>query len=120
APPFGPGATADNIQARRPYQNFATVIEDEAGATSIYNSLQATAEKRFAKGFSLLANYTWSKSIDTASYQTDLCGINIVDPFNLKAYRGPSDYDSTHRFVLSYLWQMPSFKDSSPLMRTLL
>ncbi|HYM12635.1 MAG TPA: hypothetical protein VEU62_17995, partial [Bryobacterales bacterium] len=117
APPFGPGASADNIDDRRPYQNFATVIEDEAGATSIYNSLQATLEKRFSKNFSVLANYTWAKSIDTASFQTDLCGINIIDPFNIGLYRGPSDYDSKHRMVLSYLWQMPGFKDSSPLVR---
>jgi hypothetical protein len=120
APPFGPGASVDNIDARRPFQNFATIIEDEAGATSIYNSFQATIEKRFSKGLSLLANYTWSKSIDTASFQTDLCGINIINPFNIGAYRGLSDYDSTHKFVLSYLWQMPSLKNASPLVRTTL
>ena len=54
------------------------------------------------------ANYTWSKSIDTVSYSTDLDTINIINPFNVNAYRGVSDFNVPHRFVLNYLWQLPS------------
>jgi hypothetical protein len=56
------------------------------------------------------ANYTWGKTIDEVSYQTDLCGINIVNPYNLKAYRGVSDFNIPQRFVMNYLWQLPSPK----------
>jgi hypothetical protein len=67
-------------------------------------------EKRFSHGVTLNANYTWSKSIDAVSFQTDLCGINVINPYNVNAYRGVSDYNVPQRFVLNYLWQLPSPK----------
>ena len=117
---YVPGASGDDIDARRPYQDFQSVIQDEAAANSLYNSFQVTAEKRFSRGFSVLANYTWAKAVDPVSYQTDLCSVNIINPFNVRAYRGLSDYDIPHRFVLSYLWQLPSLRSSSALIRGLL
>jgi len=42
------------------------------------------------------------------SYQTDLCGINVINPYDVRAYRGVSDFNVPHRFVLDYLWQLPS------------
>lgn len=114
---YGPGASGDNIDARRPYQSFSSVIEDQAGSNSIYNSLQATVEKRFSRGFSVLANYTWAKSIDSVSYLTDLDGINVINPFNVNAYRGVSDFNVPHRLVVSWLWRAPDFKTSHALVR---
>ncbi|MEP6539367.1 MAG: carboxypeptidase regulatory-like domain-containing protein, partial [Bryobacteraceae bacterium] len=55
-------------------------------------------------------NYTWGRSLDTASFLTDLDGINVVNPFNVGAYRGLSDFSVAHRFVMNYLWIMPSPK----------
>ena len=78
--------------------------------TRSINALQLVVEKRFSHGFTLSANYTWSKSIDPVSYSTDLDTINIINPFNLNAYRGVSDFNVPHRFVLNYLWQLPSPK----------
>jgi hypothetical protein len=108
APLPGPGATLDNEDARRPNQNFIQVIEDVSGANSIYNSLQLGVEKRFSKGFTVGANYSHQKTIDEVSYLTDLCGINVINPYNVRAYRGVSDFNVPDRFVLNYLWQLPS------------
>jgi hypothetical protein len=108
APLPSPDATADNEDARRPYQDFQQVTQDVSGGNSIYNGLQVSVEKRYSKGFTVGANYTWSKSIDQVSYQTDLCGINIINPYDLNAYRAVSDYNVPHRFVLNYLWEIPS------------
>ncbi|MBV8809970.1 MAG: TonB-dependent receptor [Acidobacteriaceae bacterium] len=110
APLPSPTATADNEQARRPYQQFQQITQDSSNANSSYNSLQVEVDKRFSHGVSLSANYTWSKSIDEVSYQTDLCGINIINPYNIRAYRGASDFNVPQRFVLNYLWQLPSPK----------
>jgi hypothetical protein len=110
APLPSPDATGDNEQARRPFQQFAQVTQDQSNANSDYNSLQAEVDKRFSHGVTLSANYTWGRSIDEVSYQTDLCGINIIDPYNIRAYRGVSDFNVPHRFVLNYLWQLPSPK----------
>jgi len=84
------------------------VIEDVSGGNSIYNSLQVSMEKRFTHGFSASANYTYAKTIDQVSYLTDLCGINVINPYNVGAYRAVADFNVPHRFVLNYLWQLPS------------
>src|SRR5262249_39344915 len=77
APLPAPGATAANESQRRPNQNFQEVVEDVSGGNAIYNSLQVSMEKRFSKGFTMSANYTFAKSIDDVSYLTDLCGVNV-------------------------------------------
>jgi hypothetical protein len=110
APLPSPDATPDNEDARRPYQQFQQVTQDASNGNSSYNSLQVQVDKRFSHGVTLTANYTWSRSIDEVSYQTDLCGINVINPYDVRAYRGVSDFNVPHRFVLNYLWQLPSPK----------
>jgi len=51
-------ATADNEQARRPYQQYQQITQDTSGANSSYNSLQVEVDKRFSHGLTLSANYT--------------------------------------------------------------
>jgi hypothetical protein len=103
-------ATADNEQDRRPYQQYEQITQDASDGNSSYNSLQVEVDKRFSHGVTLSANYTWGRSIDEVSYQTDLCGINVINPYDVRAYRGVSDFNVPHRFVLNYLWQLPSPK----------
>ncbi|HEX4170771.1 MAG TPA: carboxypeptidase regulatory-like domain-containing protein [Bryobacteraceae bacterium] len=110
APLPSPTATADNEQDRRPYQQFQQLTQDSSNGNSTYNSLQVQVDKRFSHGVTLSANYTWSRSIDEVSYQTDLCGINVINPYDVRAYRGVSDFNVPQRFVLNYLWQLPSPK----------
>ncbi len=90
-------------------------------ANSSYNALEASLRKRFSHGVSFLASYTWSKSIDdassfnmTGSAAKPVAGENDLaqDPFNLAAERGRSLFDARHRFVLSYQWSLPFFKDA--------
>jgi hypothetical protein len=114
---YRPGATGDDIDARRPYKEFSSSIQNQASSNSIYNSFQATVEKRYSRGFSILANYTWAKAIDSVSYLTDLDGINVINPFNINAYRGLSDYNIAHRLVTSWLWRAPDLKSQSALAR---
>lgn len=110
APLPSPTATADNEDARRPYSQFLQFTQNVAGANSNYNALQLSLEKRFSRGFTMSANYTWSKSIDPMSYSTDLDGINVINPYNVNAYRGVSDFNTPHRFILNGLWQLPTPK----------
>jgi len=116
---FGPGANGSNTQARRPNQLYQGIVEDNAGGNSIYNSLQVTLEKRFSDGFNVSANYTFGKTMDEVSYLTDTCSTNTINPYNVRAYRAVSDFNVPQRFVLNYLWQLPSPKDN-PLLRNLL
>jgi Carboxypeptidase regulatory-like domain len=105
-----PGGSNIDAQERRPYQQFGQITQDVSGANSNYNSLQVGLDKRFSHGFVLGANYTFSRTIDWVSYLSDLDGINVINPFNARAYRGVSDFNVPHRFVLNYVWQLPSPK----------
>jgi hypothetical protein len=85
-------------------------------ANSSYHALEALMRKRFSHGMSFLVSYTWSKSIDdvssfniTGSAAKPVAGENDLaqNPFNLAAERGRSVFDAHHRFVGSYLWELP-------------
>ena len=68
---------------------------------SAYNSLQVTA-KHNTKRLSLLATYTYGKSLDMGS--------NIQEqlyPFNYKLWRDISAFDLRHNFVASYRYELP-------------
>jgi hypothetical protein len=109
--------TPANALLRAPYQSvdIAGFQQFQHSAESVYNSLQMSLARRLSKGLQLLASYTYSKSLDNASGQAgnatsgtwiDTVPIrgNQLDP---EANRGVSDFDLTHRFVLSYLWDLP-------------
>jgi hypothetical protein len=81
---------------------FTNIFAEDTVAASAYNSLQASLEKRFSHGLQAQVAYTWSKSIDQASSFED-----FLDPFNPRKTRSLSLYDARHRFVVSYVWQLP-------------
>jgi hypothetical protein len=93
----------------------------EGIANSSYNALEASLTKRFSHGLSFLASYTYSKSIDdassfnmTGSAAKPVAGENDLaqNPFNLAAERGRSLFDARNRFVLSYQWSLPFWRQS--------
>jgi hypothetical protein len=127
-----PISTANNVNQRRLYSGctlaqpnncvYSSVGEIAGLSHSNYNALQTSLRKQFGHGLSFLAAYTWSHSIDdvssfniTGSASQQVAGENDLaqDPFNLGAERGPSMFDSRHRFVLSYEWSLPFFQHSS-------
>ena len=81
---------------------FSSIFAQDTIANSNYNSLQAMLEKRLGKGLQFQASYTWSKSFDQASSFEGI--LNPIDPH--KTY-SLSQFDSRHRFVFSYVWDLP-------------
>jgi len=81
---------------------LTNIFAEDTVTNSAYNSLQASLEKRFSHGLQAQVAYTWSKSIDQASSFED-----FLDPFNPRKTRSLSLYDARHRFVASYVWQLP-------------
>ncbi len=94
-----PGSsTVGNTQARRVHQNFSRVGLFESSNNTNYHSLQWNAEKRFARGLSVLANYTWSKKMDDYGW---------THPFHRSFDYGVSREDVPHNFRFSNIWQIP-------------
>jgi hypothetical protein len=108
---YSPGATVGNTQQRRIYPNFGRVSRTEAGSNSSFHSLQWNLEKRFAAGYSILTNYTWSRTIDD---------VNNINPFNRRAYRGLAVEDVEHNFKFSNIWDVPRLNVTSKTAKSLL
>ncbi len=74
-----------------------------------YNGMNAVLERRFANGLQFAANYRWSKSLDTLSYEGPGFVTNQTFPVDNSTEKGPSDYDVRHFWVISGLWEIPYF-----------
>jgi len=98
----------------RPYPQFTGVDSAAADwATSDYHALQVKVEKRFAKGFSLLASYTYSKLMDhtTGTFSGETLGGGAVQDWNnLKAEYSASSLDQTHRLIVNGIYTLPFFQ----------
>jgi hypothetical protein len=109
APLANPTASTATTNERRPlYPNFARVALQEAVGNSSYHGLQLTGERRFNQGYTVLANYTWSKAIDNNVGSANKGGgTSVTNPLDQSFDRGTSNFDRTHVFNFSGLWEMP-------------
>ncbi len=116
---YGPGATVSNTNARRHLApNFASLIQMTNGGVSNYNSFQATLEKRFSRQLAFVANYTFSKSLDNQSVDSQFT-LSNPNPFDKNFNYGLSDFDTPHNFSLWTLWDLPRLTNSSRFVRAI-
>jgi hypothetical protein len=115
---FAPGASASNYNQRRRHQPIGPMQVGRSVGWSKYNALQLTLQRRFARGFTVLANYTRSKSMDIGSYTSLNAQILGPDPFNYEANRGVSDFDIPQRLVVSALVEHPALQHKHRLVRS--
>jgi Carboxypeptidase regulatory-like domain/TonB dependent receptor len=88
-------------------------------AYSNYNSLQATLSRRWGAGY-FQAAYTFSRSIDATSSGNTAFNTAYNDESTLDASRGLSDFDRTHRLVVSYNYDLPFFSSATGAKRMFL
>ncbi|MGJ5817282.1 carboxypeptidase regulatory-like domain-containing protein [Paludibaculum fermentans] len=118
---YGAGATTGNIQARRPWRNFNSILVADSGSSSSYHGFQFSVERRLSKGFSIEANYTWSKSTDELSDDTTPGqSTSIAIPYDRRSGKAVSDFDNTHRFVSSWVWNLPELKGAHRVIKATL
>lgn len=106
----------NTINARRPRQQYQSITTIFTGLNSIYNGLQLSMRKRFSHGFTVQANYTWSRALDELSKNAQVTSDNVQNPFNWRMARGPADFDRTHVLTASYVWNLPSPKSALGLV----
>jgi hypothetical protein len=107
----GPEVPAYQLQLPYPqFTGFSAIAFPVAN--SIYHAFQLRVEKRMSHGLQLLANYTFSKSIDDASTThggvTWLGGFtSLEDPNKYYLERSLSDFDIPQVLNISYVYQLP-------------
>ncbi len=107
--------TTPILSTLRSYAIFDTVTLSRNAASSTYHSGQVKLERRFARGLSLLASYTFSKSIDNSSdYGSGDASERVLDSTNFALQRAVSSFDVPHRFTSAVTYEIP-FNGSRPV-----
>jgi hypothetical protein len=109
AAPGAPGpctlATPDNCNPALD----TTIATLRSNTQSNYNSLQVRLEKRYSHGLQYEAAYTFAHALDNAS-SASLGSVNNGDFQDQRfpnANYGNADFDVRHRFVFSYVYDLP-------------
>jgi Carboxypeptidase regulatory-like domain len=113
-------ATVAAGQLLRPFPEYDSVnIRAVREGDSIYHALQLKLERRFSAGLSLLAAYTFSKTITDAGSRLSINFANpgVQDSNNLRGERALANFDTPQRFILSYNWELPFGPGKSLLNR---
>ena len=108
--------------------NIPEALLLSSSANSVYHGLQMGFTKRMSNGLQFTTSYTFSRSIDTSSAdpgstagggKPDVPNVGFVvqgDQRDVAANRGLSDFDRTHRFSASFVYELP-FKSESRLLK---
>lgn len=97
----GTGLTGTKIarsQLLLPFPQFTSVAMRDYQGYSWYHSLQARAERRFSRGVTIQATYTFSKNMQSTEY------LNAADPV---PYETISNIDRPHLVTFSGLYELP-------------
>ncbi len=92
----------------RPFPQYDAVNTTVNDGYSWYHSFQASIEKRFSKGYTVNASYTFSKFMEATE---------VLNAADLRPTEMISDSDRPHRFVLSGIYELP-FGKGRPFMNS--
>jgi hypothetical protein len=109
-----PGAGA--VDPRRPTTRYRSrrIISNDLIAD--YDALSFIVRKRMGNGLQVDAHYTWSKTRDIATHSNG--GGQTMDNYDPMRDYGPAIWDIPHRFVASYIYDIPFGRTSSnPFVR---
>jgi hypothetical protein len=111
-PQPGPGP----VDPRRPSRNFRSrrIIQNDLIAD--YDAISIILRKRMRHGLEADAHYTWSRTRDMATNSNG--GGQTMDNYDIWRDYGPANWDVPHRFVASYIYDVPFLKNSSqPILK---
>lgn len=107
---------------------FGSIAMDGQDVSGSFNALEVTLKKAMARHLTLNVAYTYAKSLDDVPQgggNNDI-GADSASALpwtyaNRHAFDyGPSDFDTRHRLVVSYVWKLPELSHSNVLVRSVL
>jgi hypothetical protein len=103
--------TVANIQDRVPFIGFssANMVQIGSDASSWYNALLVSLNKRFSHGLQFQVSYTWAKDLSTSFSSTTgpNGGLAEGNQNNLASDYGPDNFVRPQRLVINYSYQLP-------------
>ena len=106
-PQPGPGP----VDPRRPTPLFRSrrIIQNDLIAD--YDAVSFILRHRMSHGLLADAHYTWSRTRDMATHSNG--GGQTMDNYDINRDYGPANWDIPHRFVASYIYDVPFLKSSA-------
>lgn len=102
----------------RPDASLQAILTNYSNGTASYNALQAGVDRHLNKGLQFQSNFTWSKTLDTASSGNISFGANqLPDPFNLGYNRGISSENVPFIWVSNVIYTSPALRGENPFVR---
>ncbi len=106
----GWGGAATLAQALRPFPQFGTVLDVNAGVGKTwYDALQTKVERRFGD-FQMMASYVWSKSLALMTYRqifSQGSQVQTGDSYNIPDAKSYSPMDIPHAVNILSTYQLP-------------
>ena len=102
-------ADARTLLQRSPFPAYGLIQTLDGHGNSNYHGLALKAQRRFSRGFTYLAGFTWSKAMDLGSSVRNNTGENqfATDNYNIQREHALSQFHNGHRFVSSVLYELP-------------
>lgn len=102
----------DAVSSSRPYPIWGILQSVMNAAESNYNSFTFAAEKRFTNGLQFQSSYVWTRDLSNAAgaNPTSFAGAGgnfVTDRFHPGLDYGNVSYDRRHRFLTTYLYELP-------------
>jgi carboxypeptidase family protein len=116
--------TVGNIASRKPFLGWSSsdLRRVESAADTQYDALETSLTKRYSHGLQFLASYTWSRTIDSEGANTDgnaQAAGGFGNQNDEDARRGPANFSRPHRFIASFVYELPWMKSGSGVAHTL-
>jgi hypothetical protein len=103
---------------RTTYPAFFGILDNFSNGTSSYNALQLSAQQHLFHGLQWMSNFTWSKTMDTASSGNISFGTNqLPNPFDLGYNRGISAENVPFIWVSSLVYTTPALNDKNQFIK---
>lgn len=112
--PYFPAPGA--INPRRPNQLFGQIRTISNDMISNYDHLAVSVHQRVFHGFQVDASYTWAHALDVTSDSNN--GGAPMNPYNWRQDYGNAPFDIRHRFLATFIYSIPFFATSNPIMKT--
>jgi hypothetical protein len=87
-----------------PYKGYSQIQYYGFDATSNYNSLQVSVQRRFSHGLTFGGVYTWSHTLTTANGDQDFQYSQFTRSLDYRT----ADFDRTHVVAINYVYDLPS------------
>lgn len=100
--PNEPIMASGAVQARRPFQPWGPITYWESGRNSILNQVQVGVVRRYTAGFTLQAEYQFSRALNEFTF-----GDAPANNQNFRYDRGNQDGIRRHWFVTNYSYDLP-------------